>query len=400
MNALMRKRTIQRIAAVTAAFGMCISFVSGSYAAWQISGDTDNILTMASCKNEIVEQYEQPDHVDPSEEISKVVNISNTGDIDTIVRVSVDKQFGDKGDDGGFEADTSLNPEMILIEYNTAFWMEKDGWFYYKGVLKAGETTKEPLMTSYTLSKEAGNEYKGKSARILVRMEAVQAEGEAVSVWNTTYRELDITVPQAPAEKETKVTFCGKESGFDITKNRADLFANFKDLLPGCARTQTIRICNESGKDVEICLRAEAANQERMTESQLKLVSEMLRKYAMIEVHYEDTIVYRGPVSGNLTGSGNTMKNNISLGRFKSGTEKALTVKLELKPEMDNRYETLTGKVKWVFSAGGDDQDITTDAIYPAKTGIVKNAIVSFGLFFFFMIMGAVNLVLYKREKQ
>lgn len=382
----MRNRMLRRIVTAVSVSGMCLSFASGSYAAWKISGDTDNLLTMASYKNVIVEQYRQPDHVDPSEVVSKVVNVSNTGDVDSIVRVSVTKQFGIKNADGSFTVDEGLDPEMIMVEYNTTSWVEKDGYFYYREILKAGETTKEPLMTSFLLSPLAGNEYKGKSARILVQMESTQAEGNAVSAWETTYQELGMEEPKALSAKPTGVTYQGKEKGFDITKSRTDLFANFKNLLPGCARTQVIRIANASAENVEIFLHAEATDQEIMTDKQLSLVNEMLEKYAVIEVSSGRTVIYKGPVSGNLGGSGSTMKRDISLGVFEPSQSVELTVKLELDPEMDNQYESLVGKVKWVFSAEGEEEKTVSSAsIYPAQTGLVKKAAVSFVLFLFCM---------------
>ena len=51
------------------------------------------------------------------------------------------------------------------------------------------------------------------------------------------------------------------------------------------------------------------------------------------------------------------MKKDISLGEFKPGAGKNLIVKLSLSEEMDNEYQELLGKVKWVFSASQASSD-------------------------------------------
>ena len=60
-----------------------------------------------------------------------------------------------------------------------------------------------------------------------------------------------------------------------------------------------------------------------------------------------------------------------SLGDFQSGTEKNMTVKLSVSPEMDNQYLDLLGKVRWVFTASGEDPEGTpvSTPVNPPKTG-------------------------------
>ena len=58
-------------------------------------------------------------------------------------------------------------------------------------------------------------------------------------------------------------------------------------------------------------------------------------------------------MDGNVTGAGWSMKENISLGDFAAGEGKSLVVKLSLSEEMDNQYQSLLGRVNWVFSAQG-----------------------------------------------
>lgn len=50
-----------------------------------------------------------------------------------------------------------------------------------------------------------------------------------------------------------------------MTESDTDLFASFKNLTPGCARTQIIELENRSSEEVQLYLRAEAAGQKVWT---------------------------------------------------------------------------------------------------------------------------------------
>lgn len=343
---------------------LCFSLTGMVFGSWEAQQDTDDILTMSSYKAKIVEEYEEPSHVDPSDTVDKVVNVRNEGTVDILVRVFIEKMFGDRADDGTFRRDEALDTDVIEIDFDDTCWEQReDGWFYYRGVLKAGETTEQPLMRSYRLSERAGNPYKGKEARIIVRMESVQAEGGAAeAAWGTSVQDAGVRWADEPKTEDTGVTFLGRDEGFSVTADNTDLFASFKNLLPGCARTQKIVIGNQSSEDVEIFLHAKETDQVKMSKKQQALVREMLEKYAVITVREDDQVLYQGAVCGQ---SGqNSMRDEISLGMFPAGSSKNLVVSLALSPQMDNEFEKLTGKVNWVFAARGKDGE-STERVMP-----------------------------------
>lgn len=140
----MKRKLSKIIIAMSAA---CYLFSSvTAYAAWTSSGQTDNYVSMGSYKTSIVEEYTQPQHVDPSETVDKIVNVKNSGTVGTFVRVAIEKKIGDMDADGNFVTDETLDPEMILITYNDTIWKDGgDGYFYYLKELKPGETTEEAL---------------------------------------------------------------------------------------------------------------------------------------------------------------------------------------------------------------------------------------------------------------
>ena len=257
-------------------------------------------------------------------------------------------------EEGSFQEEKDLDPGLIEIHYNTDLWtLEDDGYWYYKDVLLAGESTRKPLMDRYYLSEKADNRYKNKEARILINMESIQAEGgEMETIWGKKEQDLGIFYQPCTCETVTSVIF-GENQKLKIGGETTDLFANFKNLTPGCTRSQTIRITNSSQIPVQMYLRAELAEQEKMSQENLELVEKLLSRYAVVEIRQDSKVLYQGAVDGNVTGAGWSMKENISLGDFAAGEGKSLVVKLSLSEEMDNQYQSLLGRVNWVFSAQG-----------------------------------------------
>ena len=391
----MKRKLSKIIIAMSAA---CYLFSSvTAYAAWTSSGQTDNYVSMGSYKTSIVEEYTQPQHVDPSETVDKIVNVKNSGTVGTFVRVAIEKKIGDMDADGNFVTDETLDPEMILITYNDTVWKDGgDGYFYYLKELKAGETTEEPLFKSYTFSAEAGNAYKKKVANIIVKMESVQAEGNAISIWGKSTSDLGIQYKEAEQTAEpTNVTFLGKEEGFDITSKKPDLFTNFKNLMPGTSRTQVIKLANTANKDVEFGLKAEAVEQEKMTDEQLELVDKLLNEYATISIENDGSTVYDGAVSGKP----DMQNKSINLGTVKAGASKDMTVTLKLSPEMDNRYLDLLGKVRWVFTATGEDEPVSTPVNTP-KTGDMDMTPAAVSFATASILLGAGLILLKKKEDE
>lgn len=378
----------KKLTGILTVLGICMLSGAGILGYWKLTGSSGNILTMASFQNQIEEEYRIPGYVDPGQTVDKVVNVKNTGTADSRIRVKIRKMFGDRKADGSFVEDTRLDPEMIQISCNTTHWKEmSDGYYYYTEILKAGSQTKEPLFEAYTLDKRAGNAYRKKEARIVVIMEAVQAQEAAEEIWGVTDKELGITRPEEAVSEPTKVIYLGQRGGFQMTESGTDLFASFKNLTPGCARTQIIELENKSSEEIQLYLRAEAAGQKSMDANTSRLVKELLEKYAVIEITGEQGTVYRGPVSGNLKESGNTMKEDLYLGTFRAGQQKKLKVKLALSEEMDNEFNKLTGKVRWVFTAKGEDEKTVTSTYAPATGDNTETGmwIALFGFSVFFL---------------
>lgn len=111
----------------------------------------------------------------PGSEVSKIVEVENTGDNPAYIRICLEKELAlAEGKTG--EIDLSL----MVIDLNTENWTEKDGYYYYNTALDAGKTT-EPLFTTVRFSKDMDNRYQNSKATMKVFAEATQAENNGDS---------------------------------------------------------------------------------------------------------------------------------------------------------------------------------------------------------------------------
>ena len=232
-----------------AVFAGTFLFSAGmTYASWKVQDDTINKITVGSVRGQIMEEFEQDTVVYPDVDVNKIVQVKNTGTMDAIPRVKIEKVWGDSRDENGnLLIDPELSADNIEINFNTDKWTynPKDGYYYYNGVLAPGETT-ESLFDSFYINGDGyGHEYSNKFADIIVTMEIIQAAGDALSYWGMTYEDLGIIYKQTQQEETvTSVAFHDPKEGFTFDVNGGDLFADFKSLVPGESRSQTVEITN------------------------------------------------------------------------------------------------------------------------------------------------------------
>ncbi|MGF0052229.1 TasA family protein [Catenibacterium mitsuokai] len=99
-----------------------------------------NSFTIGYVETKIEEDYTPPHELKPGITFTKKVTVKNTGSNDCYVRVLV--------------TFSNSNMEHVCsIDYNNTDWKknDKDGYWYYKKLLKSGETT-EPLFKTVTVS--------------------------------------------------------------------------------------------------------------------------------------------------------------------------------------------------------------------------------------------------------
>lgn len=393
----MRKKTILSIALAA----ICLfSGVQATLAAWRVSDPSIHAISIASLSGRLVEVYTEQDQVFPGQTVEKIVNVKNTGSSDSVIRIKLEKQWGkSRTEDGALIPEEGYDTDNILIDYNTELWYynEADDYYYYKGVLRPGETTSAALFESFKIANETPAIYNNMTADIVVKLECLQAAAHAISIWDMSFEELGITyVSSNVDEKVTKVDFEGKRFTFD--PNDTDLFANFKNLLPGETRTQIISVKNSASFPAEIFLRAEIVDQFKATPETIELINRLLKEYVTIVVTEPDgTVVYSGPVWGEPlldVNNPQSMRYDFSLGNFLKGENKDLTIQLQVNPLVDNEYQSLWGYIKWVWTAQGEDGKVETPIL--PQTGDTSQMYLYFGI----MLVSGFFLLVLIRLKQ
>ena len=125
----------------------------------------------------LFEQSQERFNVMPSQKVSKIVRVENTGTNAAYVRISVSKSIAlAEGVHGTPDVD------LLKLDFDSENWTAKDGYYYYNTALAPGELT-EPLFNSVTFSPSMGNMYQNSTATIKVKAQATQVKNNGASVF-------------------------------------------------------------------------------------------------------------------------------------------------------------------------------------------------------------------------
>ena len=167
---------------------VCLSLTAfGTMAYFTAEDAAHNVITSGGIKIELLEWADAEkaesfpqtgvSGVLPGTEVTKIVEVKNTGSSAADVRVKADKEIrlaqGIEGD-----VDTAL----IVLDFDENFWiLGGDGYYYYHEALKPGEVTK-PLFASVSFDKTMGNLYQNSTATVDVTAYAVQTANNGHTV--------------------------------------------------------------------------------------------------------------------------------------------------------------------------------------------------------------------------
>lgn len=159
--------------------GIVAALSLGTAAYFTTDGTAVHAITAGNIRVELLETaerdgqtekipYENTVSVVPDTSVSKIVTVKNTGAHAEYVRVWVDKTISsaDAVQDGS---------SLIETDFNTEYWTERGGYWYYNKVLESGQET-EPLFTTVVFDKGMRNEYQNGTAVIEVKAFGVQSE--------------------------------------------------------------------------------------------------------------------------------------------------------------------------------------------------------------------------------
>lgn len=171
---------------------MCLSIAAyGTLAYFTASNTATNVVTAGNVEIELKEttavdgqetpgEFEDLSGIVAGQEVSKIVQVENVGDNPAYVRIEVEKTITLAEGMSG-EVDLSL----IQLDFNTADWVEKDGYYYYKHPVAANEIT-TPLFTTVTFEQDMDNLYQNSKATITVQAQAVQSQNNGSDVLNAS----------------------------------------------------------------------------------------------------------------------------------------------------------------------------------------------------------------------
>ena len=167
-----------------------------------------------------------------------------------------------------------------------------------------------------------------------------------------------------------------------------DLFANFKDVMPGDSLTQKITVKNDASKEVKvnIYLRSLGAHEESQ---------EFLSKlHLQVKKSADNEMAYMFDAAANETAG---LTDWVLLGTLYSGGEVNLEVILDVPVELDNSGSNQIGYLDWEFKV--EELPVEPDDPQPPPTGDTSNlpfwttaVVVTVSLFFV--------LILWRRRRQ
>ena len=172
---------------VIAVIALCLSLMAAGTLAYFTAEDTaHNVITSGGIDVELKEWADEDKTVPfpangvsgvmPGAEVTKIVEVENTGSGEAWVRVKVTKDISLAE---GVEAQVDLG--LLKLDCDKGYWTEKDGYYYYHEALKPGETTKA-LFAAVTFDSAMGNEYQNATATVDVLAQAVQTANNGESV--------------------------------------------------------------------------------------------------------------------------------------------------------------------------------------------------------------------------
>lgn len=152
--------------------------IHGSIAYFTAEDTATNVITTGSIKIELLESTEKSDgvrvpfenmvNVLPGAQVSKIVEVKNTGENTAYIRVKVTKSIELAGEKEG-----PVDLSLVSYDLNTAHWTEKDGYYYYNKAVAPDDLT-EPLFTKVIFDKAMGNDYQKSVVKIMIDAQATQ----------------------------------------------------------------------------------------------------------------------------------------------------------------------------------------------------------------------------------
>ena len=161
---------------IVSVLAICVAILAaGSLAYFTADTKAHNVITTGGvditlnewANEDRTEPFEDRTGVMPGAEVTKIVEVENTGSGSAWVRVQLTVELYS-------ESEEQMDPKYVTLDINDTDWTYSEGYYYYNRALAPGETT-VPLFTTVTFDKQMGNEYQNSTAYVEVKAGAVQS---------------------------------------------------------------------------------------------------------------------------------------------------------------------------------------------------------------------------------
>lgn len=177
----MKKKKI--LAAITIAILIIIPVFI--YASFLSTTKSNNVITFGKLKMELIEtsidkngnernvSNNENEYITINSSVSRRVRVKNICNHPMFIRIKLDMLLNDKNDEN--------IDNRVTYDINEEDFIYRDGWYYYKEVLKPGEETNN-LITKIDFNLDNYDETKGKSMKLNIDAQAVQSENQEEDV--------------------------------------------------------------------------------------------------------------------------------------------------------------------------------------------------------------------------
>ena len=268
-----------------------------------------------------------------------------------------------------------------------------DGYFYYKNIVKTGETVR--FFDSVSFPTEWTEEFSGLTCGLDVTSEAVQSANftpdfTAEKPWGDTEIELcvhenDGTVT-SKTQNKTQMTVSLDATAAQLVTDAKDFFSNFDELMPGDTVSDTLHIRNQNDHDAEIFFHTE-------TPADLTNDQKDLLKNLQLTIQVNGKQVYEG----DLESVG--LNKKISLGTYAKNAEGTIDFSIHMPKEDKNIYAVRDTKVTWVFDCGWDDPE-GNESYQAPKTGLDDHLYLNFMIAGTLLLVGGITLFAAGKKKE
>ena len=266
-----RKKVLALILACT----VCGATAIGAYAAFVDSIAIDSSIQMGLVNIDLKEYQEdkssgklvdyvngtanEPKIVLPSEQISKIPKVTNKGE-DCYLRASFTYS-------GATDELEGLSDDDLTGM--TEDWEKIGDYWYYKNVLKKGEST--DIFQGISVPADWTEAHASQELKVNVRAEAIQAKNfkpdySAMSPWGNHTIELALTEDDGEVTEVQKNVKLSVEFNGDAHKLVAapkNFFQNFGTMMPGDTFSDSVKLSNTTDKEAELFFRTDLKNQNR-----------------------------------------------------------------------------------------------------------------------------------------